>query len=80
MGIASGDYDNDGGLDLFVTNFSLEVNSLFHNDGDGFYTMTTFEVGLAEPSFSRLGFGTQFLDVDNNGTLDSIGCKWTCMG
>ena len=72
MGIANGDYDNDGALDLFVTNFSLEVNSLFHNDGDGFYTMTTFEAGLAEPSFSRLGFGTQFLDIDNNGTLDLL--------
>lgn len=70
MGIANGDYDNDGLLDLFITNFSLEVNSLFHNDGDSFYTMTTFETGLAEPSFSQLGFGTQFLDADNNGTLD----------
>lgn len=70
MGIANGDYDNDGLLDLFITNFSLEVNSLFHNDGDGFYSMTTFESGLAEPSFSQLGFGTHFLDADNNGTLD----------
>ncbi|MCG9128106.1 CRTAC1 family protein [Candidatus Poribacteria bacterium] len=70
MGIAHGDYDNDGALDLFITNFSLEVNSLFHNDGDGIYTMTTFEAGLAEPSFSKLGFGTQFLDINNNGFLD----------
>ena len=70
MGIAPGDYDNDGLSDLFVTNFSLEINSLFHNDGDGFYTMTTFETGLADPSFSQLGFGTQFLDADNDGTLE----------
>ena len=70
MGIASGDYDNDGIQDLFVTNFSLEINSLFRNDTDGFYTMTTFEVGLADPSFSKLGFGTQFLDADNDGTLE----------
>ena len=70
MGIASGDYDNDGVQDLFVTNFSLEINSLFRNDNEGFYTMTTFEAGLADPSFSKLGFGTQFLDADNNGALD----------
>ena len=70
MGIATGDYDNDGLPDLFVTNFSLEINSLFHNDSDGFYTMTTFETGLADPSFSQLGFGTQFLDADNDGTLE----------
>lgn len=70
MGIATGDYDNDGLPDLFITNFSLEINSLFHNDGDGFYTMSTFETGLADPSFSQLGFGTQFLDADNDGTLE----------
>ena len=70
MGIATGDYDNDGASDLFITNFSLEINSLFHNDNDGFYTMTTFETGLADHSFSQLGFGTQFLDADNNGTLE----------
>ena len=70
MGIASGDYDNDGVQDLFVTNFSLEVNSLFHNENEGFYTMTTFEAGLADASFSKLGFGTQFIDADNDGTLE----------
>ena len=70
MGIAAGDYDNDGASDLFITNFSLEINSLFHNDSDGFYTMTTFDAGLADHSFSQLGFGTQFLDADNDGTLE----------
>ena len=70
MGIASGDYDNDGVQDLFVTNFSLEVNSLFRNENEGFYTMTTFEAGLADASFSKLGFGTQFIDADNDGTLE----------
>ena len=70
MGVANGDYNNDERADIFITNFSLEINSLFHNDGDGFYTMTTFETGLADPSFSQLGFGTQFLDADNDGTLE----------
>ena len=70
MGIANGDYDNDGRADIFITNFSLEINSLFRNDDDGFYTMTTFETGLADPSFSKLGFGAQFLDADNDGTLE----------
>ena len=70
MGIANGDYDNDGREDIFITNFSLEINSLFHSDSDGFYTMTSFETGLADPSFSQLGFGTQFLDADNDGTLE----------
>jgi len=70
MGVANGDYNNDGLIDLFVTNFSLEVNSLFRNDGDGFFTMTTFDTGIAEASFSQLGFGTQFLDADNDGRLD----------
>ncbi len=70
MGVANGDYNNDGLIDLFVTNFSLEVNSLFQNDGDGFFTMTTFDTGIAKPSFSQLGFGTQFLDADNDGRSD----------
>ena len=80
MGIASGDYDNDGVQDIFVTNFSLEINSLFHNDNDGFYTMTTFEAGLADASFLKLGFGTQFIDADNNGTLELFVAKRTRMG
>ncbi len=70
MGIADGDYDNDQRTDFLITNFSLEVNSLFRNEGDGNFTMTTYETGIAEPSFNRLGFGAQFLDADNDGYLD----------
>ena len=70
MGIADGDYDNDGRTDFLITNFSLEVNSLFRNEEDGNFTMTTYQTGIAEPSFNRLGFGTQFLDADNDGYLD----------
>lgn len=70
MGIAEGDYDNDGRTDFLITNFSLEVNSLFRNEGDGNFTMTTYQTGIAEPSFNKLGFGTQFLDADNDGHLD----------
>lgn len=70
MGIDSADYDNDGDFDLWVTNFSLEANSLMQNDGRGFFRDATFESGLAEPSFYMLGFGTRFLDFDNDGWLD----------
>lgn len=70
MGVDSGDYDNDGDFDLWVTNFSLEANCLMQNDGNGFFYDATFDVGLAEPSFYMLGFGTRFFDFDNDGWLD----------
>ncbi|GIX07046.1 MAG: RNA-binding protein [Candidatus Poribacteria bacterium] len=69
MGVDAGDYDNDGDLDLWVTNFSLEPNTLMNNE-DGFFYDATFLAGLGEPSFLPLGFGTRFVDVDNDGWLD----------
>ena len=72
MGIDAGDYDNDGDMDLWVTNFSLEANCLMQNDGDGYFEDVTFQTDLADPSFYALGFGTRFIDVDNDGWLDLL--------
>lgn len=72
MGIDAGDYDNDGDIDLWVTNFSLEANCLMQNDGTGYFDDVTFETKLANPSFYALGFGTRFIDFDNDGWLDIL--------
>ncbi|MCH8292875.1 CRTAC1 family protein [Candidatus Poribacteria bacterium] len=72
MGVDAGDYDNDGDIDLWVTNFSLEANCIMENDGTGAFFDMTFDIGLAAPSFYALGFGTCFIDFDNDGWLDLI--------
>ena len=72
MGIDAGDYDNDGDIDLWVTNFSLEANCLVQNDGDAYFDDVTFDTGLADASFYSLGFGTRFIDFDNDGWLDLL--------
>jgi enediyne biosynthesis protein E4 len=70
MGLAIGDYDNDGRLDFHITNFSDDSNVLYHNDGDGNFTDVTFQAGLGEPTIPFLGWGTSFLDFDNDTWLD----------
>ena len=70
MGLAVGDYDNDGRIDFHVTNFSDDSNTLYHNDGDNNFTDVTFQVGLGEISIPFLGWGTSFLDYDNDGWSD----------
>ncbi len=72
MGIDAGDYDNDGDIDLWVSNFSLEANCLMQNDGEGYFEDVTFDTNLADPSFYALGFGTRFIDFDNDGWLDLL--------
>ena len=72
MGIDAADYDNDGDIDLWVSNFSLEANCLMQNDGSGYFEDVTFDTNLADPSFYSLGFGTRFIDFDNDGWLDLL--------
>ena len=72
MGLAIGDYDNDGRLDFHITNFSDDSNVLYRNDGEGNFTDVTFQAGLGEVSIPFLGWGTSFLDYDNDGWEDLI--------
>lgn len=70
MGLGVGDYDNDGRVDFYVTNFSDDTNTLYHNDGDGNFLDVTFQSGHGEPTIPFLGWGTSFLDFDNDGWKD----------
>ena len=70
MGIAAGDVDNDGDEDIFVTHFSNETNTFYSNQGQGNFADITRRSGLALPSFPYTGFGTEWLDYDNDGRLD----------
>jgi len=70
MGLAVGDYDNDGRVDFHITNFSDDSNVLYHNDGDGNFTDVTFQAGLGEVTIPFLGWGADFLDYDNDGWKD----------
>ncbi len=70
MGVDFGDYNNDGLLDIFVTNFSRETNTLYLNNPNGIFTDVTYLVHLGDSSFLKLGFGTKFFDADNDGDMD----------
>jgi hypothetical protein len=70
MGVDAGDYDGDGWMDLVVTNFAHDSNTLHRNLGNGAFVDTTQEAGLGAPTFVRMGWGTAFLDADLDGVLD----------
>ncbi len=72
MGLAVGDYDNDGRVDFHITNFSDDSNVLYHNDGDANFTDVSFQAGLGETTIPFLGWGTAFIDFDNDGWKDLI--------
>jgi len=70
MGTAFGDYDNDGYLDLTVSNFQTETNTIYHNEGNDFFMDLTITTGMAEQTYNYLGWGIKFFDYDNDGWQD----------
>lgn len=70
MGVAVGDYDGNGALDLYVTHFTDDSNTLYANLGDGNFEDRTRLLGLHEPVLALLAFGTVMLDFDNDGHMD----------
>ena len=70
MGVTFEDYDNDGRLDITVSNFQNETNTLYHNEGDNFFIDTTIPAGIAEHTHRYLGWGIGFFDYDNDGYKD----------
>jgi hypothetical protein len=70
MGIAIGSYRNNGLLDLYNTVFSDDYNPLYRNEGDGSFTDVSYQMGIAAVTIPFLGWGTGFLDYDNDGWKD----------
>lgn len=70
MGVTWGDYDHDGRLDMFVTNFVDQSATLYHNLGPRGFEDVTPQAGIAKPTYPYVGWGTAFFDMDNSGWLD----------
>src|ERR1700676_3873668 len=67
MGIAVGDYNHDGRVDFYITNFSDDYNTLYRNDGDASFSDVSSRAGIANLTIPFLGWGTGFLDYANDG-------------
>ena len=70
MGVTAADFDGDGDTDLFMTHLIKETNTLYINDGQGWFTDGSAITGIAFSSIPYTGFGTGWIDVDNDGDLD----------
>jgi len=72
MGVDAGDFDNDGDDDLIVTELINQGSSLFVNDGSGTFEEQSARLGIRRPTLPYTGFGTAWIDFDNDGWLDVL--------
>jgi hypothetical protein len=72
MGVIAADIDADGDEDIFMTHLIRETNTLYLNDGKGFFEDRSLEAGLARASWEFTGFGTVWIDLQNDGWLDLL--------
>jgi hypothetical protein len=72
MGIAAGDYENNGHLSIVNTDFADDYNVLFQNDGTGNFTDVSWPAGIAEAAIPFVSFADGFLDYDNDGWKDLL--------
>jgi hypothetical protein len=75
MGVDAADYDQDGRLDLFVSNVDHESFALYRNAGKDFFADSTMPSGIATQTNLLSGWGLRFFDYDNDGNLDLILCN-----
>jgi enediyne biosynthesis protein E4 len=72
MGIDAGDFDNDGGEDLIITELAGQGSTLYVNDGNGSFEEQSARTGVRAASLPYTGFGAAWLDFDNDGWLDIL--------
>jgi hypothetical protein len=72
MGVAVGDADGDGILDILVTNFSEDVSTFYRGLGRGFFEDASARSGIGPPTYPLLSWGVAFADLDGDGDLDVV--------